>query len=323
MTATHPMVRSKPSLYLSKSILIVVALIALLSVFYEGFLRLKNQTNQQILMNQQINRIIKRQAQLEQIIHSDNERLAAALEEHRYQTDDWLLLKIRYYLELAAINQQFGDNTAMSSALLQKAQLLLTNQHDARFYPIMQAIADDKAALELAPSIDKAALLAQLNAAYWMVQQLKIKIPSLSNSVSSSPNNQPNKNHWQQWLDQSLAQLKQLVIIRHHHDTIQPLIALTDEAIIRDNIYLTLQQAQWAVLQSSQPVYDKALIQAIHDIEQISDRTNHQTTVLIQQLTQLQSIEFNKKQPVSQKSIALINELIQTNQPSNAKKATQ
>lgn len=340
MTVEHPITIGKQLTYPSKAIFISVVLVALSSLFYASFVSLQTksqlqrltqmaialeqtQTDRQTLINQQIDRITKAQTQLQQTVQKNNKNLTTALQERWYQNNDWLLLKIRYYLELSAINQQFGDNTQISIALLQEAQLLLTNQHDARLYPIMQAIARDKAMLELTPAIDKAALLTQLNTAYFMVQQLKITPPIPKNKVTSSALNQSADVLWRKILDQSLQQLKQLVIIRHHDATIKPLITPTDEAIIRDNIFLALQQAQWATLHQNQAVYDKALAQAICDIKRIFDIDNHQTDILIQQLSKLQSIKFEEKQLIGQESIVLLNQLITATPTPNATKAIE
>lgn len=340
MTVEHPIVMNKKLSYPSKTVVMLILLISAASLFYSVFISIQtrkqlqpihhlitifeqNRANQQANIEQQIAVITQTQAQLQQTIHQIKEHVTATLQESSHN-NDWLLLKTRYYLELAAINQQFSDNTPVSIALLKQAQSLLSNQHDARLYPIMQAIANDKARLELAPTLDKAEALTQLNAAFLMVQTLQITpfIPS-KNRLNGTQKTSVNHHHWRDILNENLQQLKQLIIIRHHDSAIEALTTPTDEAIIRDNIFLNLQQAQWAILQSNQMVYNHALTQAINNIKHVFNVHAHQTSLLIQQLNQLQAISFEKKQPIGQESIVLLNKLIAETQLSNTTKASE
>ena len=284
----------------------------------------QQQVNTQIQLDSRINAINAAQTKLTDHLNAIKKNVQTAIQEHWYQSNDWLLLKARYYLELAAINQNWGDNIQTTKALLQEAQALLTNLHDPRLFAIMQAISKDQAKLDVTPIVDIAALLTQLDAASLMTNQLEIKTPHLFTDTTL-PKKVANQlpSTWREHLENSIRRLEQLVIIRHHDEAFHPLVTPTDEAILRDNIHLALQQAQWAVLQQNMSVYTLSLTQAIDGIILAFDPDKDLTKKLVNQLHDLQQIKFKGKQPVSTESLLLINQLIESKQPPSIGEQTE
>ena len=328
MAANQDVAKNEQKPYQNKKILALITFVAIISLFYSLFITVQmhkqlqtltlitanmkqQQANNQTEIDNRINAITGSQMKLMDNLKVVKKTVKTVLEERLYQNNDWLLLKIRYYLELAAINQNWGDNTQTSIALLQEALSLLTHLHDSRLFPIMQAINQDKAELEATPVVDKAALLTQLDAALLLTKKLEIKSPHITaNTRSSDRVAKPLALTWRDYLEKSIHELQQLVIIRHQSQAIQPLITPDDEAMFRNTIFLTIQQAQWAILQQNQAVYDLSLTQAINTINRGFDPNSYQTKTLINQLHSLQSIKFEQKQAVSKQSLVLLNQLI-------------
>jgi uroporphyrin-III C-methyltransferase len=328
MTANQDAAKNEQKPYQNKKILALITFVAIISLFYSLFITVQmhkqlqtltlittnmkqQQANNQAEIDNRIKALTGSQMRLVDNLNEVKKTVKTALEERLYQNNDWLLLKIRYYLELAAINQNWGDNTQTSIALLHEALSLLTNLHDSRLFSIMQAINHDKAELEATPVVDKAALLFQLDAALLLTKTLEIKSPRIPANIGSSDRvARPLALTWRDYLEKSIHELKQLVIIRHQSQAIQPLATSDDEAMFRNTIFLALQQAQWSVLQQNQAVYDLSLTQAIDTIHRDFDPDSHQTKTLIDQLHQVQSIKFQQKQIVSKQSLLLLNQLI-------------
>lgn len=240
--------------------------------------------------------------------------MATAQLERGYQNNDWLLLKARYYLELSTINAKWSNDAPTTVALLHEADALLAILHDPRTTPIRQAIAEERAEWQALTPIDITGLLSQLNASMQTMDRLTLKtIPSFSPpSPPSSESTQKTATTWRDQLQASLHQLEHLVVIQHHDEAIQPLITPAYESMIRENIRLNLQEAQWAVIQHNEAVYQLALNQALESMKRVFDIKNPMTQSLMRQLTVMQDIQLHQAKPAIGKSLLLLNQWIES-----------
>ena len=252
------------------------------------------------------------QAKLHDKISSLDQNLHSTLQQHAYQKNDWLLLKARYYLELAQINAHWSDNAQTTSALLQEADVLLASMHDQHLFNIRQALAKEIADINTLPKLDIAGLLSQLDAAQKNVTHLPMRYTQThldKTKATLSPQKVPST--WQENLKESLSQFKELVIIRHHEDDFLPLPSQEFESMLRESIHLSLQEAQWAILQNNDTVYQFSLKQAINNINR-SFEQGATTQALIQQLQRLQQIQLTQPKPALEQSLRLLNEWIES-----------
>ncbi len=248
-----------------------------------------------------------------------NKDLQTALQQQLYQNHDWVLLKARYFLELAQINAHWSNNTQTTATLLENANELLAHVQDQRLFPIRQAIAKEIAQVQALPQTDFAGILSQLDAAQTIVGQLTIKqslsIPATNNAA---PPPSPAANTWRSRLKESVNKLEKLVVIRRHDQDIQPLLDPPQEAILRENIRLTLQQTQWAVLQNNESLYQGLLAQVIKNIQQSFAQEDSNSQVLIKQLQTLQQIRLGNNDIILNQSLPLLNQVIESkNSPAN------
>lgn len=240
-------------------------------------------------------------------------QLAFAVQERWYQNNDWLLLKARYYLELAEINAHWSEDTQTTAALFQQADMLLANLHEPQLFAIRQEISREIALIQSTPTIDIAGLLSQLDAAQHLVATQQPKNPfTPPKSTPSADKNTASPSTWREHLQSSLHLLEKLVVIRHHNDAIQSMLTPEYNSIVRENIQLNLQEAQWAVLQKNQTVYQLTLTQAIDKINQLFDQNAPATQALVKQLRELQTTQLNTPSVATGQSLLLLNQWIQT-----------
>ncbi|HBI21003.1 MAG TPA: hypothetical protein DDY37_00180 [Legionella sp.] len=245
-------------------------------------------------------------------LHALSAHIATAQLEHRYQSNDWLLLKVRYYLELSCINAQWSDNAATTVALLQAADAQLATVHDPRVFPVRQAIAKEIAEWQALSPVDITGLFTQLDAAQHIIDRLKVKkMPSRSLPPSSELAQKSSKT-WRDRLEVTLHQLEQLVVIQHHEEAIQPLFTPAYESMLRENIRLNLQETQWAIIQHNPAVYQLSLTQAIDTLRRGFDLTNPITQSLLQQLTTMQKTQLHQAKPALGRSLLLLNQWIES-----------
>lgn len=246
-----------------------------------------------------------------------NKQLQIAMSQKFYQNQNWILLKARYYLELAQINAHWSTSFSSTIALLQQADQLIQQLNDPKIFDIRQAIAKDIALLQGVPQIDIAGILSQLDAAQQSLNTLTI--PSTLNNnkpeATTAPSTPQDKTSvWRLHLQDSISLLNKLVIIRRNDEDIKPLLSPAFEAILKENIRLNLQEAQWAVLNSNPQVYQLVLNQAIAILKKDFNAGAQNTAALIKKLNELQQIQLIQKKPEVGQALPLLNQLIEVNE---------
>lgn len=286
-------------------------------VFNDGLEQFKQQQSKilnQFATNQQT--LQQAQENIQNKMQTLNHNLQLAMEQRLYQKQDWLLLKARYYLELAQINNQWSNDQQTTLALLKQADELLAPIANSQLFPIRQAIAEEIVKIKAQPLVDITGLLSQLDAAQSLAENLHLKPRFNSNSLSANAENKSSDNqatNWQQGLQQSKQLLEKLVVIRHRDAANNLPITPLQEAIMHESIHLHLQEAQWALLKGNPQLFANSLRQTIKDLKRSFDMHNENTQVL---LTQLQNLQQEKivatKQDIDQ-SLLLLNQLIEMN----------
>ncbi|HAT1940671.1 uroporphyrinogen-III C-methyltransferase [Legionella pneumophila] len=275
--------------------------------------RIKAEQNTvQKLLDNNANHLQQIQSDLTSKIDSLNKELQTAMKQKLYQNNDWLLLKARYYLELAQINVHWSDNFNTSVALLQQADALLKGMNIPKIFTIRQTIAKEIAQLKSISVVDITGILSQLDAA-----QAAINNPSIQSVVDQqevlnhiTKSEESGKTGWRNRLQDSVSFLEKLVVIRRHNENIQPLISPLYESAIKENIRLNLQEAQWAILNNNPAVYQFALNQAIANLKRVFNDSSQNTDALIKQLSTLQNVKLTQEKPVVGQAIPLINQMI-------------
>ena len=115
-------------------------------------------------------------------------------------------------------------------------------------------------------------------------------------------------------MQDNLSLLQKLVIIRHHDSNIRPLLGPEREGQLRENVRLTLQEAQWAVLQNNEALFQLLLAQAIKNIKLQFSANDAGTQTLLKLLVTLQQTHLVQQLPVLDQSLPLLNKVIDANQ---------
>ena len=76
---------------------------------------------------------------------------------------------------------------------------------------------------------------------------------------------------------------------------------------------MNLQEAQWAVLQNNNQLYQQSLKHASQNIERVFENNTQATQSLVKQLQALQQKPLHIKKPVIDQSLQLLNQVINSN----------
>ncbi len=312
------------------SLLFIFALLVIVTIVYNLYSnhQLAHQVNQLItnsdLLKQQQNTATAKLDSMGEEFNTEqqalknkllvlNNKLLSSEQERTYQNKDWLLLKARYYLELAEINAHWSHDLQTSLALLNQADKLLMTIHEPQLFDIRQAIAKEQTEIQAIQTVDITGLLAELDAATESIAHLTAKNPfTLSKKTPSKNNGHQQASTWREHLENSLNLLKKLVIIQHHNTAIEPLMTSEYLSLVHESLVLNFQEAQWAVIQQNEAVYQLCLKQAINTIKRIFDLNSANTLVLLEKLQKLQKITFNSSKPTPGQSLILLNQLIES-----------
>lgn len=330
-----PVEHNKPQHSILSSITLVVALVAIAVASYTMVLNQQlqkklnegrgnlttelaelktNQVKAQEQVDAKADSIQQSQNELQEKFATLHQQLQTAMNQQLYQNQDWLLLKARYYLELAQINGYWTDNIKTTVALLEQADALLKQLNDPKIFDIRQAIAKEVAVLKGTEVLDVTGLLSRLDAAQTSVSNLTVQSPA-SPSENATPTDSANDaktNAWRAHLQESMHLLKQIVVVRREDENIKPLMSPLFESILRESIRMNIQEAEWAVLNNNPAVYELALKQATINLKRTFKADEPNTAALISQLTELQAIQLTQEKPPAGTALPLLNHLIES-----------
>lgn len=321
--------------FLINALFIIVALGALAIAAYSFFLSKQIHTqlaHQNTNFSKQLDRLEQKQKHVQERINAKenntkdaqiqlhtqfdhlNKQVQNAMSQKFYQKQDWLLLKARYYLELAQINAHWSNSTDSSRVLLEQADQLLKQFNDPKIFNIRQAIAKDIAKIESIPHVDIAGLLSQLDGAQNNINDLGIPLPvsTIKPKTEDSLPSSSNSSTWRLRLQDSMNLLEKLVVVRRHDQSIKPLISPLFEAMLKESLHLKLEEVQWAVLNNEPVVYQIILNQAVKSLKMNFNENTANTAALIKKLTELQQINITQTRAAIGSALPMLNDLIDT-----------
>lgn len=271
--------------------------------------QLKEGRTQEHLFKEQIDNLKGKQNELNHALLQLAQQVHTADLNKTNQEQKWILLKARYYLELAEINAHWSSENQSVITLLEAGDALLAQAHAPELFQIRQILANKIAALKNKPPIDSAGLLSQLDACQNNVTRLKIKSNEpLHLNAGLSP--LPSSSTWQGAFANTLSSLEKLVVIRRNDERVQPLLSPLFEAALKENLRLNLQEAQWAVLHENEEAYQLALKQAIGTIKRGFNQQEKETVTLLKQVMLLQKTNLTASAPEINQALPLLNQLI-------------
>jgi uroporphyrin-III C-methyltransferase len=285
---------------------------------------LRQMKQQQLVLVQQIKEktkaLQKTNNSLDEKINNFTNQIQMISTQKSNQNQDWLLLKVRYYLELAQINAHWSVNSKDDSTLtlLQQADIVLAQIKAPELFKVRQIIAKELLQLKEASSLDVPGLLSQLDAIQNSISQLNNQSLSFNPVIEDTKTSPSADSSWRTRIQYSLSMLKKLVVVRRNDEEIQPLLSPTYESLLKESIRLNIQEAQWAIINNNPTVYRFALNQALATIKRAFNEHLSNTTAIINQLTNLQKINLIQEKLKVGQALPLINQLIEQKQLSKS-----
>lgn len=232
--------------------------------------------------------------------------------------DGWQLLEAQYLIHLADYNLKFMHNVPQALHLLQAADRQLKSLSQPHLVRVRRAIAKDISTLKAYPQVDKAGMLSQLDALRLASQKLALRTPkkpsdikkSFDEKESTDNNSQPSK--WKKAWGHSLKTLQKIVVIRHQQKPMQALMGPEQHQFLLHAIAYQLQQAQWALLNRDELVFQQSLKQVMSTVSENFDSEKKSSSAFVAQLNALAKTEIGGKVPDVADSLMAVTDALKT-----------
>ncbi|AQU84321.1 MULTISPECIES: uroporphyrinogen-III C-methyltransferase [unclassified Halomonas] len=318
--------------------LVVILTVALVLVAWQGWQRLDSQQQRLDELAQQAegsasqqavsdleSRINSGEAERSQALDSTMSELRSELDNYRSDIDgtldqvlaqlsqeqetderDWLHAEAAYLLRLANQRLQLEGDVDGAAALLRTADARLVDADNPALTAVRREIANELAALDAVPRVDRTGLYLALNAQQERISSLRLSQEIEERAVTSSIE-QPPSGTFQNQLARFGSELKDLVVIRHHNEALETLITPEQESYLRQSLRLVLEQSQLALLKEEQELYEASIDKALALLNGYYDTERDETQRVIGRLQELKQVQVQPELPdisASQQALA-------------------
>ena len=230
---------------------------------------------------------------LEQRIEQQGKRLQSLTSTSR---EDWQLAEAEYLLRLAGQRLLMERGTTGAIALLEAADQLLLKLEDLDLFSVREKLSRDLTALKLAKAVDQAGVYLRLAGLSEQVMALPLLPNQLrENTISTVPVNVTSPvdtatpapmTAWQQLKQNfftAFSGMGEFIKIRQHDQQPQALLPIDGGLYLQQNIRLSIERAQLALLREEQKIYTGSLEQAAQLLNRYYD-TQAQARELVSEL---------------------------------------
>lgn len=202
--------------------------------------------------------------------------------------EDWLLHEADYLIRIASRTIWFEHDTQAAINLLKDADERLKALNSTEYLSIRQLIRADIEALKLVPELTTEEATLTLMALGEQVAQLPLAMADIPEPIDSEEDLTLSNNtaDWRENLAKTWQRFKQdFITIRRRSGQVEPLMSPAHQQNLKENLSLTLQQAQWAASKENNALYLASLDKAQAWLLTYFD-TNEQKTIKFNQALQ-------------------------------------
>lgn len=233
------------------------------------------------------------------------------IEEVNQNQDAWQLTDAEHLLQIANYTLNFTHDVPTTISLLQTADSRLQGLADPDVYPVRKLIAQEVTQLTVLPKLDVPGIYMRLEALRKVVMQL----PLMKNEFKKDSNNYLQKKNPAtkgSFTHGVWTALSKVVVVRHRNAKIEPLLSTDDHMIVVQNFYLLFSQAEWALIQRQQAIYESSLNQIHAMLIMYFDHVPRKVKQINDEITALEKINIKPQLPSIGQSLKAIHALVQT-----------
>lgn len=236
--------------------------------------------------------------------------LAQLASEQQADPSDWLYAEVEYLLRLANQRLQLERDVEGAEALLRTADERLAQADNPALTPVRRAIQSELAALASVPQVDSTGLYLTLMAQQEQLAQLPLE-QDVKQIAAKGGDTSPVSGGWRDQLARFGQELKDLVVVRKHDQALEALLTPEQEAYLRQNVRLQLEQAQLALLNANPQLYRASLEKAVTLIEDYYDTDNQGVAESLEQLKTLADKTIRPELPDISESLQALRDFME------------
>ena len=182
---------------------------------------------------------------------------------------DWLLAEAAYLVRLANQRLQVERSVDNPLAILETVDNIFVQLNDPELLAVRNALAVDIAALRMTEKVDREGIYLELQAISSALETLAI-LESHADSEAllaaqpaqavGSAKQAPSS--LAETLERFTEKFGNLIVLQKREQPIEPLLSGAEQTMVRQNLYLLLEQAQSALLREEQSIYSSNLSKA-------------------------------------------------------------
>ena len=207
----------------------------------------------------------------------------------------WLANEAAFLVRLSAQRLLVSRDIDAAQALLANADALLMEVNDPRFITARRALAADLARLAVAPRVDSVGLYARFAALIEQAALLQVRVakaPEPPVPASEGLWSQANAG-WRAALDK----LSRYLVVHRRSDERAGLLTPDWENLIRQNLRMSLEQAQIAALSANATLFQHAVARARASIEVFTDTDPDRVAAMVAELDGLAALNIAPEIP--------------------------
>lgn len=232
-------------------------------------------------------------------VNAHNQRLLSLSNTSR---EDWMLAEANYLLRLASQRLLVDRQATSALGLMEAVDGILQELAMPDLFSVRKALSRDLGAVRLAAEVDREGIYLRLDGLIHNMEQVplfdnplakKIDFAELEKTAPPATEEAP-ADFWMQavnWTKQQASltgeRLSQYFVVQRHDHTQSALLAPSQEGYLRQNVRLSLEQAQVAMLREQDDIYAASLKQAIDMVERFFPESPARTA-LVEEITMLQ-----------------------------------
>lgn len=231
---------------------------------------------------------------------------------------DWLMAEAEYLLRLANQRLFMERDYDGALAILKAADQVLAETREPALYPVRQALASEILQLESVARVDRVGLFLQLEALIAQIGELDQnlffkdapllnEVPAEAASIAAAP-----APDWRERALQSLERLERYFVIRHRDEPVEPLLAPDQIYYLQQNLRLMLEQAELALLDRNQTLFDRSLAKAERWIAEYFVTNDAVTQAMRTRLGELRQAQVDVAVPEIGGSLRLLKGLMES-----------
>jgi uroporphyrin-3 C-methyltransferase len=223
----------------------------------------------------------------------------------RIDTSYWRLAEAEFLLKQAYQRLFITHDAETADLLLASADAAIMQQKDPSLLPVRSAIATDRAALHKVPRVDRDGLYLRLQAL-----SSQIGVLASANRFLQNDNDAP-QDADVSYREKLIERLMSIVRIRHYDNPVEPLLPPEQEVYLRQNLQLTLVQAQLGLLQNQQQTYSSNLERADAWVRQYCQTEDPVVQSWLDELRSIKRIDIAPELPDISGSLRTVDKIIE------------